>query len=137
MTLNSYDPLALLLYDVICTLDDEIQYFWKRQWTIPTFLYFGARYLTLLFFAIRFGIGIHSGITPNTINISVLLVIILQIWVGLCMFYRVWAINRATNPHARVLTVTLAVIAISFISFLFVSAIYLRTLGLTYPKLMT
>ncbi|RXW19910.1 hypothetical protein EST38_g5928 [Candolleomyces aberdarensis] len=39
-----YCSLAVLYYDYLLTLKDEIEYVWKQKWRISTFLYVLCRY---------------------------------------------------------------------------------------------
>ncbi|KAK2467214.1 hypothetical protein APHAL10511_000763 [Amanita phalloides] len=39
-----FASLSLLMYDYFLTLDDEVELFWKRPWTIATHLFFWTRY---------------------------------------------------------------------------------------------
>lgn len=38
---------ALLIYDIICTLDEEIDVIWNRKFSLPTFLFFSIRIGTI------------------------------------------------------------------------------------------
>ena len=40
---------ALLAYDSLLTLSEEVQYIWKNKWKLGTVLYILARYATILF----------------------------------------------------------------------------------------
>jgi len=40
--------LSALCYDILLTLDQEIQYIWKKRWSWPKILYLLARYYSLL-----------------------------------------------------------------------------------------
>ena len=44
---------ALLAYDSLLTLLEEVQYIWKTKWKLGTALYLLARYPTLLFILIE------------------------------------------------------------------------------------
>jgi len=55
---------ALLTYDVLCTLDEEVAYVWLSPWSFGKCLYFGNRYLP---FVAIFG-KIHLATQHNTIS---------------------------------------------------------------------
>ncbi|KAK7462234.1 hypothetical protein VKT23_007838 [Stygiomarasmius scandens] len=40
--------LAFLLYDILLTVDEEVELLWKRNWSLFKFLYFYVRYVPLL-----------------------------------------------------------------------------------------
>ncbi|KAF8694521.1 hypothetical protein AX14_002041 [Amanita brunnescens Koide BX004] len=46
--------LSLILYDYFLTLDDEIELFWARPWTIATYLFLWTRYCGMIFLIITF-----------------------------------------------------------------------------------
>ncbi|KIJ45832.1 hypothetical protein M422DRAFT_46421 [Sphaerobolus stellatus SS14] len=48
-------PLALLLYDIFLSLDDEIEYMWSRKFKAGTVFYLCARYPTLILLGIDLG----------------------------------------------------------------------------------
>ncbi|KAF9529227.1 hypothetical protein CPB83DRAFT_852894 [Crepidotus variabilis] len=45
---SSVAALAFLVWDILITFDDEVEYIWPRKWTFPKFTYFGARYLPMM-----------------------------------------------------------------------------------------
>jgi len=44
---SSVAAMVFLIWDILITLDDEVEYIWPSPWTIPKFCFFFLRYFTL------------------------------------------------------------------------------------------
>ncbi|KAJ7249523.1 hypothetical protein B0H12DRAFT_1121999 [Mycena haematopus] len=72
--LNAVAALSWLVYDIIVTLDQEVNRMWRAKFSVPTFIYFATRYYGLLYMMYDHGLTLCSVSTnyslPEKVNVS-------------------------------------------------------------------
>ncbi|TFK39885.1 hypothetical protein BDQ12DRAFT_681408 [Crucibulum laeve] len=57
---------ALTLYDHVLTVSDEVEYIWKKKWSLPTLLYFITRYSADLLLVLTMAAFFNPQISQNS-----------------------------------------------------------------------
>ncbi|KAF9005238.1 hypothetical protein BDQ17DRAFT_386132 [Cyathus striatus] len=65
---------TLLIYDLLCTLDQEVAYVWSEKWSLGTFLFILNRYLPFVdtFLSLSYGSDVIVKQTVNTPEVGLL-----------------------------------------------------------------
>ncbi|KAG2016603.1 hypothetical protein CC2G_009757 [Coprinopsis cinerea AmutBmut pab1-1] len=58
--------IALVVYDYLCTLVDEVEYVWRSRWSIGIPLFFLNRYLVFVDQALLFHFSLQTTASPST-----------------------------------------------------------------------
>jgi len=58
---NRVSSLTFMVWDYVITLEDERELFWRRPWTLATFLFLWIRYVGILLIAF----GVFVAVSPN------------------------------------------------------------------------
>ncbi|KAH7104964.1 hypothetical protein BKA62DRAFT_431288 [Auriculariales sp. MPI-PUGE-AT-0066] len=61
--------VSWLLYDIVLTMGDEINYIWRRRWSMFTFLFFLARYVPLLAVTSSAATSLFPDVDPKVCDI--------------------------------------------------------------------
>ncbi|KIM37494.1 hypothetical protein M413DRAFT_448541 [Hebeloma cylindrosporum] len=119
---------TLLIYDLLCTLDQEVAYAWAFPWSTGTFLFFLNRYLPFVdtFLSLKLKLTMNSPETCLThytvVTWFTVAGIILSEVVLLLRTYAIWGGNRS------VLIILCISSALTFIPAIIVTEIELRSL---------
>ncbi|KZP10747.1 hypothetical protein FIBSPDRAFT_937859 [Athelia psychrophila] len=105
---------ALLTYDILCTLDKEVEYVWNGPWSFGTILYVLNRYLPFIdtFISVKMLSGYNS---PEVNFISALEVLVLTVVLG--MPHRKYSVNITYAIWGRKRSILAGLIAIFIIVF--------------------
>jgi len=112
---SNASALALLSYDILITLSEEIEYIWRTPWNIPKFLYFIGRYYAPIHIGVTLIVDKQLGLSVSFCkHYWVFWDITPILYSTLLNIFFVMRIHAIYNRSVKVLGVLIALLVVEF-----------------------
>ncbi|KAI0744527.1 hypothetical protein C8Q76DRAFT_700025 [Earliella scabrosa] len=116
--------LALLVWDILTTMDEEVKLIWRSSWTVPKFLYFFVRYYSLITLILH---NIRVIPCAPWLIFEIVSTLLVELAAELIIIFRVYAVYGGQQKILRLMQ----------LGFALQVAIMAVSLGVSMPKIAT